>query len=72
MIIKQIRDKCIGCGYCADQSPAFWVMNSKDGKADFLNSTLKRNIYYYKALPFEEEEFLKCRYLCPAKIILIE
>ena len=72
MIVKQDRKRCIGCGYCADFSPSFWEMNNTDGKADFLNSHLKGNIYNYKPLSFEEEEFRKTAELCPVKVIIIE
>jgi ferredoxin len=41
MKIKYHRNKCIGCGVCANDAPHILEINNVDGKADLLDSELK-------------------------------
>ncbi|MFA9290399.1 MAG: ferredoxin [Solirubrobacteraceae bacterium] len=70
VVITLQRDKCIGCNYCAEMAPDFFVMSKKDGKTVLLNSTNKKGFFTLKEpnnLAFEENE--KAAKACPVKII---
>jgi len=69
--IKYNRSKCIGCSVCSVNAPNIWVLNNTDGKADLLDSEIKKD-YFTRPLWTDEEkvvnEIIK---KCPAKIISI-
>jgi len=43
--IIQYRNKCIGCGICFELQPDLWRMSRKDGKANLLRATVKKEIH---------------------------
>lgn len=70
--ISFIRQKCIGCGYCSDNSPDFWELSSTDGKSNLIGSTLKKNTYIINIHDIEFENQKKVAEICPVKIIQIK
>ncbi len=65
------RNKCIGCGYCADFDPDNWQINASDGKADLLNATGNRNMQQAAITENEIPFYSPVIQLCPVKIISI-
>jgi len=64
------RDKCIGCGSCADIAPDWWVMDEQDGKSTLLKSVHKRNnIFITKVEADEVDYFVNSSDSCPIGII---
>ena len=65
------RNKCIGCGICFEQYPVFWRMSRKDGKANLVNSTVKRGVFVLTINDFVKQEMKGIANDCPIKIIKI-
>lgn len=43
--IIHYRKKCIGCGICYELQPQHWRMSKKDGKANLLSATVKKEVH---------------------------
>ena len=43
--IIHYRKKCIGCGICYELQPKHWRLSRKDGKANLLGATVKKEIH---------------------------
>ncbi len=43
--IIHYRKKCIGCGICFELQPTHWSISKKDGKANLLRATIKKEIH---------------------------
>jgi ferredoxin len=72
--MKQIiyqRGKCIGCNYCAEADPEYWVMSKKDGKSNLIGSKENKSIYTLKVPDIQEEKTLNVAKNCPVKIIRV-
>ena len=66
------RDKCIGCGYCADIAPHRWVMNHKDGKATLVGGKGKQGMFTAVVTNDEYGENLEAAEACPVNVIRVE
>lgn len=63
------RNKCIGCGLCAEYHPSRWRMNYSDGKAALVNGVLKGGTYNAR-VPLEEQSIAeKVAIHCPVHVI---
>ena len=68
----QHRNKCIGCGVCENMQPEYWRMSKKDGKATWLNSQQKNNVY---VLHIADKNISLSRLTakaCPVRIIAVQ
>jgi len=70
--ITYFRDKCIGCGVCAEIAPFRWRMSKKDGKCTLINSKEKNNIYQAIVDTDEEKDNKLAAANCPVNIIRIQ
>ncbi len=69
--IIHYRNKCIGCNVCYEQQPELWRMSKKDGKANLLKASCKKDIYM---LNISEGQLAQARITaeaCPVRIIKI-
>lgn len=69
MNIKYKRTSCIGCGICSAEASHIWEMSNVDGKADMLDSSLKKDYYLRVLWPDENEKMRNIVSLCPTKAI---
>ena len=69
--LSQQKNKCIGCGYCANYSPKCWKMNKETGKAELVGGTEKGNLTTLEADISLLEENKKAAEACPMRIIKI-
>lgn len=67
--IVYYRDKCIGCGVCFENQPGLWRMSKKDGKANLLNSTPKKEVHVLAIGHAVAQQTQQLTLLCPVKII---
>ena len=67
--IIHYRNKCIGCGICEEQQPAFWRMSNKDGKATLLHAQVKKDIHVRVLPPTYIILTKELVMACPAKVI---
>lgn len=70
--IIHYRNKCIGCGICQELQPELWRMSKKDGKANLLHSSAKKDVIVLtvsKTILQQTEETAKA---CPVKIIRLQ
>lgn len=65
------RNKCIGCGICFELQPAIWRMSKKDGKANLVKSTAKKDVFILTISSSVLQETLHIARDCPLKIIKI-
>lgn len=65
------QKKCIGCNYCAEIAPELFRMSKKDGKSVLLHATQKGDYQNLKTNDFFREDALKCKEVCPVKIIKV-
>jgi ferredoxin len=66
------RNKCIGCGACAEASYSRWRMSRKDGKSVLINGLKKKEIYSVVTGDDEYAENLRAARNCPVKIIEVK
>jgi len=67
--IKYNRAKCIGCGICATRSAHIWIISAADGKADLIDSVLKKD-FQIRVLWNDETSLMhEIVILCPTKAI---
>jgi len=69
--IVQYRNKCIGCGVCAEQQPELWHMSKKDGKATLLRAVKKKGIFILPISNSAHQKTLEVIRACPVKSIKI-
>lgn len=69
--LSQQKDKCIGCGYCANYSPKCWKMNRETGKAELIDGIEKGNTATVEVDISLLEENEKVVAACPMRIIKI-
>ncbi len=69
--LSQQKDKCIGCGYCANYSPKCWKMNKETGKAELIDGIEKGNMLIAEVDISLLEENEKVVAACPMRIIKI-
>ncbi len=69
--VSHYRDKCIGCGVCAQVCPQNWTMSKKDGKSVLKNSVKKKNCFVGEIEPFDLEANKQAEAGCPVKIIKV-
>ncbi|MAF36765.1 ferredoxin [archaeon] len=67
--IMHVRDKCIGCNLCAQQSPEKWKMDDNDGKADLINGRDNKGVQTLVIAPDEKPLQQTIAKQCPAKCI---
>tara|TARA_A100001391_G_scaffold164717_1_gene124470 strand:- start:849 stop:1079 length:231 start_codon:yes stop_codon:yes gene_type:complete len=70
IVVTLQRNKCIGCNYCVELTPAYFRMSKKDGKSILLHSEEKRGFFTLKIT--DNSEFETCELAakaCPVKII---
>lgn len=73
LIISLQRNKCIGCGYCAEFSPEYFRMSKKDGKSILIKSIQKKKIHIFKTLIVDYyNKSQQAANVCPVKIIQIK
>jgi ferredoxin len=70
--ITHQRKKCIGCGSCTENSPGFWRLSEKDGKADLVGSKKDKGIFALETNDEFYEENTKAAEDCPVHIIRVE
>lgn len=69
--LVHFRDKCIGCGSCADLAPEHWAISNSDGRAT-LKGSRKKNRAFVKAIDkFDSEENIQAAGACPVNIIQV-
>ncbi|RME88868.1 MAG: ferredoxin [Candidatus Hydrogenedentota bacterium] len=67
--VTHLREKCIGCGSCAETDPNHWTMSSKDGKAILKKSQKKGKYFIRKIDEIFLEDTKQAAELCPVNII---
>ncbi len=67
--IVHYRNRCIGCGVCAEQQPDLWRMSKKDGKATLLNGVGKKDVFIVNIPPAEMVRSQETAAACPVRII---
>lgn len=70
--ITYFRDKCIGCGVCAEIAPFRWRMSKKDGKSSLINGEKNKNIYQVIIDLDEQRDNKLAAENCPVKIIRLQ
>ncbi len=65
------RNKCIGCGACAEAAPGHWRMSKKDGKSTLLNGIAKNGTFQSYIDDEELEKNKSAAANCPVSIIKI-
>lgn len=65
------RDKCIGCGICAEEAPDRWRMNFSDGRSVLINGIQKNGRYRTSIFEDELEANKLAESSCPAKVIKV-
>ena len=63
------RNMCIGCGICYEQQPGLWRMSKKDGKANLLRSTAKKDVFILPVSDTIKQQTQEVAGACPVKII---
>lgn len=63
------RNKCIGCSICYEQQPELWRMSKKDGKANLLGSTEKKDVFVLPVSNTIRQRTQEVAMACPVKII---
>lgn len=71
VLISLQRKKCIGCSYCVEFSPNYFVISKKDGKSTLIRSKKKSDFFILKQSIDYEDYILnkKAQKVCPVKII---
>ncbi|WP_295648237.1 ferredoxin [uncultured Mucilaginibacter sp.] len=69
--VIQYRNKCIGCGICAELQPELWRMSMKDGKATLLKSTQKKDVFIFVLSHNNNQQTLEVAKACPVNIIKV-
>ena len=69
--IIHYRNKCIGCGICEEQQPAYWRMSKKDGKATLLHAIEKKGVHMTALNPDDIAVAKNLVVACPAKVIKV-
>jgi len=73
VVITLQRNKCIGCNYCVELSPAQFQMSKKDGKSVLLHSIEKKGFFTIKS---HDDTIFESSYeakkACPVKIIEVK
>jgi len=64
------KNKCIGCGACYERQPGRWRMSRKDGKANLIDSTVKKKIEFVNSMDSIQIS-LDIANACPMKAIKI-
>lgn len=67
--IIHYRNKCIGCGICYEHQPELWRMSKKDGKANLLHSTVKKDVFVLQVSNMNKNQTRTVAAACPVKII---
>ncbi len=59
----------MGCGICSAEAAHIWEMSSIDGKADLLDSKLKKDYFVRVLWPDEAVKMQNIVNLCPTRAI---
>ena len=70
--ITYFRDKCIGCGVCAEIVPFRWRMSKKDGKSTLLQGKKKNNVFQAVVDSDEQKDNNLAAENCPVNIIRLQ
>ncbi|MDP1843844.1 MAG: ferredoxin [Sediminibacterium sp.] len=70
--ILHYRSKCIGCGFCIEQQPAYWCMSKKDGKATLINSVGKNGLFILSIPVIQVQQSKNIAAACPVRIIKVQ
>lgn len=68
-VISYNRNKCIGCGYCAELDPGNWAMSKKDGKSNLIKSREHKGHYTLKINDKDLDISINAAKNCPVKVI---
>jgi len=69
--VSHYRDRCIGCGVCAQVCPQNWEMSPEDGKSILKGGKLKRNCFVTEVESFDLEANKLAEAGCPVNIIKV-
>ena len=69
--ITHQRAKCIGCFYCAEVSPATWIMDQDDGKSTLIGAPEKRGFFTTTVTDDLCDDNLEAAENCPVNIIKV-
>lgn len=69
--ISHFREKCIGCGVCAETAGQTWYMNDIDGKSSLYEGENKRDLVRGSITDVDLDDNLRAAEKCPVKIIQV-
>lgn len=72
VVVTLLRDRCIGCGYCADAAAEYFSMEDGDGKCSLAASVEKKGCHTLRTNdPLAYEPCLQAQQGCPAGAIRV-
>ncbi len=72
VVVTLQRDKCIGCGYCADVAGEYFSMDPSDGKCLLIGAAMKKGFYTLRCTdPLADAPCRSAQESCPAGAIRV-